>query len=293
LQQVLLNAQSVGTARSSKQVKVTVSTAPARPRAEKRSKCVAGRKPHPPRLSGLAKPKDRKIIPWVDPRAKFRHVMLGCNSGCPAMPSRAGESAIVHIVDDDASMRGALKGLFDSVGLTALTYGAAGEFLAAPPVDRPGCIVIDIRLPDMNGLDFQVQLTQMDVRLPVVMMTGHGDIPMSVRAMKLGAVDFLPKPFHDQDMLDAVMAAIERDRRRRAVDGDISRLQHRFGSLSPREQQVMLLVTAGKMNKQVANELRISEITVKIHRGAAMQKMGARSLADLVRMSEVIKPKQE
>ena len=201
------------------------------------------------------------------------------------------ESAIVHVVDDDASICGALEGLFDSVGLTTQTYGAAGEFLAAPPVDRPGCIVIDIRLPDMNGLDFQVQLAQIGVRLPVVMMTGHGDIPMSVRAMKRGAVDFLAKPFNDQDMLDAVIAAIERDRQRRAVDGDISELQQRFATLSSREQQVMLLVTAGKMNKQAAADLGISEITVKIHRGAAMRKMGARTLADLVRMAEAIKPK--
>jgi FixJ family two-component response regulator len=207
------------------------------------------------------------------------------------MLSQTSERAIIHVVDDDASMRGALEGLFDSVGLTTQTYGAAGEFLAAPPVDRPGCIVIDIRLPDMNGLDFQLQLTQMGVRLPVVMMTGHGDIPMSVRAMKRGAVDFLAKPFHDQDMLDAVMAAIERDRQRRAIDSDVSQLQQRFATLSPREQQVMLLVTSGKMNKQVAGDLGISEITVKIHRGAAMRKMGARTLPDLVRMAELIKLK--
>jgi FixJ family two-component response regulator len=207
------------------------------------------------------------------------------------MPSQTSERAIVHVVDDDASICGALEGLFDSVGLTTQTYGAAGEFLAAPLSDRPGCIVIDIRLPDMNGLDFQVQLAQIGVRLPVVMMTGHGDIPMSVRAMKRGAVDFLAKPFNDQDMLDAVIAAIERDRQRRAVDGDISQLQQRFATLSSREQQVMLLVTAGKMNKQAAADLGISEITVKIHRGAAMRKMGARTLADLVRMAEVIKPK--
>jgi len=211
--------------------------------------------------------------------------------GASAMPSQKNERAIVHVVDDDASMRGALENLFDSVGLGTQTYAAAGDFLATSLADRPGCIVIDIRLPDMNGLDFQAQLSRMGVRLPVVMMTGYGDIPMSVRAMKRGAVDFLPKPFHDQDMLDAVMAAIERDRQRRTVDGDVSQLQQRFATLSPREQQVMLLVTSGKMNKQVAGDLGISEITVKIHRGAAMRKMGARTLADLVRMAEVVGPK--
>jgi len=207
------------------------------------------------------------------------------------MPSQTNERAIVHVVDDDASMRGALEGLFDSVGLETQTYAAAREFLATSISDRPGCIVIDVRLPDMNGLDVQAQLTEMGVRLPVVMMTGHGDIPMSVRAMKRGAVDFLPKPFHVQDMLDAVMSAIERDRQRRTVEGDVSQMQQRFGTLSPRELQVMLLVTAGKMNKQVAGDLGISEITAKIHRGAAMRKMGARTLADLVRMADVLKPK--
>jgi FixJ family two-component response regulator len=211
--------------------------------------------------------------------------------GACAMPSQTNERAIVHVVDDDASMRAALEGLFDSVGLDTQTYGAAREFLATSISDRPGCIVIDIRLPDMNGLDVQVQLTEMGVRLPVVMMTGHGDIPMSVRAMKRGAVDFLPKPFHDQDMLDAVMSAIERDRQRRTVESDVSQVQQRYGTLSPRELQVMLLVTAGKMNKQVAGDLGISEITAKIHRGAAMRKMGARTLADLVRMADVLKPR--
>ncbi|HUA52507.1 MAG TPA: response regulator transcription factor [Candidatus Sulfotelmatobacter sp.] len=208
------------------------------------------------------------------------------------MPLEPSERAVVHVVDDDASMRAALEELFDSVGLETQTYATARDFMAANLADRPGCIIIDVRLPDMNGLDFQAQLAQLGVRLPVVMMTGHGNIPMSVRAMKRGAVDFLPKPFHDQDMLDAVMAAIERDRERRTVDGDIAQVRHRFGTLSPREQQVMLLVTTGKMNKQVAAELGISEITVKIHRAAAMRKMDARTLADLVRLAEVVRPTQ-
>jgi FixJ family two-component response regulator len=200
--------------------------------------------------------------------------------------------AIVHIVDDDASVRGALKELFDSVGLESRTYETARDFLTAHLADRPGCIIIDVRLPDMNGLDFQTQLASMGVHLPVVIMTGYGNIPMSVRAMKRGAIDFIPKPFHDQDMLDAVMTAIQRDRGRRTVDGDISETRHRFHTLSPREQQVMLLVTTGKMNKQVAWDLGVSEITVKIHRGAAMRKMGARTLADLVRMAEVVRSNQ-
>jgi FixJ family two-component response regulator len=204
------------------------------------------------------------------------------------MPMQTSEKAVVHVVDDDASMRDALEELFDSVGFETRTYATAHDFLAAGLVDRPGCIVIDVRLPDMNGLDFQNRLLQNGIRLPVVMITGYGDIPMSVRAMKRGAVDFLSKPFHDQDMLDAVMAAIERDRERRTVDSSTAQIRQRFGTLSPREQQVMLMVTAGKMNKQVAGDLGISEITVKIHRGAAMRKMGARTLADLVRMAEVV-----
>ena len=205
------------------------------------------------------------------------------------MRSFSDETAVVHVVDDDASMRDALEALFDSVGLITQTYAAAGEFLAISPADQPGCIVIDIRLRDMNGLDFQARLAERGSRLPVVIMTGHGDISMSVRAMKSGAVDFFSKPFTDQDMLNAVMAAIERDRRRREAESDLSQLQQKFHALSLREQQVMQLVAAGKMNKQVAGDLGISEMTVKIHRGGAMRKMGARTLADLVRMAEAVK----
>jgi len=209
------------------------------------------------------------------------------------MRSAPDEKPLVHVVDDDASMRGALKGLFDSVGLQSETYASAEDFLSADLSDRPGCIVLDIRLPDVNGLEFQGRLTQTGVGIPVVMMTGFGDIPMSVHAMKHGAVDFLAKPFRDQDMLDAVMAGIERDRQRRTVENDVLRLKQRFETLSQREQEVMLLVATGKMNKQVAGDLGISEITVKIHRGAAMHKMRARTYADLVRMAEVLKPMRQ
>lgn len=208
------------------------------------------------------------------------------------MQPQSDQKAIVHVVDDDPSMREALQNLLHSMAIETRTYATARDFFATSVSDAPGCLVVDIRLPDMNGLDLQVQLTQTGVRLPVVMMTGYGDIPMSVRAMKYGAVDFLEKPFKDQDMLDAVLAAIERDRQRRAVEGEVAKMRERFETLTAREQQVMLLVTAGMMNKQVAGDLGISEITVKIHRAAVMRKMGARTLADLVRMVDVISPKR-
>ena len=207
------------------------------------------------------------------------------------MPEQTVEKAIVHIVDDDDSLRRAVDSLCRSVGLQTRTYGSAREFLDAKREDIAGCLVLDVRLPGVSGLDFQSQLSALGIHLPVILVTGHGDIPMSVRAMKAGAVDFLPKPFRDQDLLDAVSTAIERDRRRRELDGGASVLRDRFATLSPREQQVMMLVTSGKMNKQVAGDLALSEITVKIHRAAAMRKMGARTLADLVRMADALKPR--
>jgi FixJ family two-component response regulator len=196
--------------------------------------------------------------------------------------------AIIHIVDDDESLRTALGRLFRSVGLQTRLYASAHDFLAAPRVDAEGCLVLDIRMPGMNGLEFLEHLTVLGVRLPVVLITGHGDIPMCVRAMKAGAVDFLAKPFREQDMLDAVSTAIEHDRKRRAGDEGSEEVRNRFATLSPRERQVMTLVTAGKMNKQVAGDLSLSEVTVKIHRRSAMQKMGARTLADLVRMAQAL-----
>jgi FixJ family two-component response regulator len=207
------------------------------------------------------------------------------------MPDQTIEKSVVHIVDDDESLRRAVGSLCRSVGFETRTYGSAREFLDAKPEDMAGCLVLDVRLPGISGLEFQSQLAEHGIHLPVILITGHGDIPMSVRAMKAGAVDFLPKPFRDQDLLDAVTAAIERDRKRRTADGDANVLRDRFLTLSPREQQVMMLVTTGKMNKQVAGDLGLSEITVKIHRAAAMRKMGARTLADLVRMADALKPK--
>lgn len=196
--------------------------------------------------------------------------------------------AVVHIIDDDASLRDALDSLFRSTGLSTALYESAAAFMDAGAPEAAGCAVLDVRLPGMSGLDFQERLVELGVLLPVILMTGHGDIPMSVRAMKAGAVDFLAKPFRDQEMLDAVSAALEKDRARRAVGGKAEALRLAYATLSPRERQVMALVTAGKMNKQVAGDLNLSEITVKIHRGSAMRKMGAKTLADLVRMAEAL-----
>jgi FixJ family two-component response regulator len=186
-------------------------------------------------------------------------------------------------------LRAALDSLFRSVGYETRLFGAAQEFMQSGQAQAAGCLVLDVRLPGLSGLDFQAQLAASDIRMPVVLMTGHGDIPMSVRGMKAGAVDFLTKPFRDQDMLDAVASAMERDRVARAQHDGVADIRRLHDTLSAREREVMEMVVAGLMNKQIAFQLGLSEITVKIHRGNAMRKMEARSLADLVRMAELLK----
>ena len=195
---------------------------------------------------------------------------------------------VVFVVDDEAPLREALESLFRSVGLQVRLFGSAREFLQDRLPDAPSCLVLDVRLPGVSGLDFQAELAKADIQIPIVFMTGHGDIPMTVRAMKAGAVEFLTKPFRDQDMLDAVQLALGRDRARRESEKTTAKVKADFDTLTAREQEVMGLVTAGLMNKQIAAEIGVSEITVKVHRGNVTRKMGARSLADLVRMADVL-----
>ena len=195
---------------------------------------------------------------------------------------------VVFVIDDDESLRDALKRLFRMVGLRAEAFAAAADFLKMKLPDVPTCLVLDIRLPGISGLDFQAELARADIKIPIIFMTGHGDIPMTVKAMKAGAIEFLPKPFRDQDMLDAVQLALERDRTRRQAEQANAQLRTNFESLSPREREVMAFVTTGLMNKEVAAQLGLAEVTVKFHRGSLMRKMNARSVAELARMAQIL-----
>lgn len=204
------------------------------------------------------------------------------------MRETVDERRAVYVIDDDASMRESLKSLFGSVGLRVEAFGSAPEFLEKKLPDAAVCLVVDVRLPGMSGLDFQAELSRANIDVPIIFITGHGDIAMTVKAMKAGAVEFLAKPFRDQDLLDAVKLALEKDEAKRKTRKSIAAVRSLFESLTPREQAVIGLVAAGLMNKQVAAEMGVSEITVKVHRGNAMRKMKANSLADLVRMVDLL-----
>jgi FixJ family two-component response regulator len=196
------------------------------------------------------------------------------------------DKGVVFVVDDDPSMRRSLESLLRSVGHEVRLYSSAPEFMQAVRPDAPGCLVLDVRLPGMSGLAFQQELTKNGVALPIIFITGHGDVPMSVRAMKAGAAEFLTKPFDDQVLLDAIHAAIERDRARRRDDAGVAVLRTRYDALTERERQVMSRVVSGLVNKRIAAELELSVVTVKVHRGQVMRKMDAKSVADLVRMAD-------
>ena len=198
------------------------------------------------------------------------------------------EAPIVYVVDDDADVRDGLIALFESVGLRCEAFSLATQFLTRKAPEVVSCLVLDVRLPGLSGLDVQAQLAEAEISIPVVFITGHGDIPMTVKAMKAGAVEFLTKPFREQELLDAVRAALQRDRIRRDREDEIRDLRTRFDRLSAREREIVALVTAGLMNKQAAGKLGVSEVTVKVHRHNAMQKLGARSVADLVRIADTL-----
>jgi FixJ family two-component response regulator len=198
------------------------------------------------------------------------------------------EQAVVFVIDDDESLREALKNLFGLVGLRAETFAGPAEFLKTKLPDVPACIVLDVRLPGISGLELQTELATGDIKIPIIFMTGHGDIPMTVKAMKAGAFEFLPKPFRDQDMLDAVQLALKQDRARLDAEQADAQFHRNFESLSSREREVMALVAAGLMNKQIAFQLGVAEVTVKFHRSSLMRKMDARSVAELARMAEVL-----
>jgi FixJ family two-component response regulator len=205
------------------------------------------------------------------------------------LPTKDTSAGLVHVIDDDEAVRDGLSSLIRSVGTDVRVYASVNSFLDASYPNVPSCLLLDVRLPGTNGLDFQSSLQRNGVRIPVILMTGFGDIQMSVRGMKAGAIDFLTKPIRHQDLLDAITTALGRDAERRREEALVAAIRERYDTLTPRELQVALLVTAGKMNKQVAGELSISEITVKLHRGSVMRKMGVRSFAELVKRVEFLK----
>jgi FixJ family two-component response regulator len=206
------------------------------------------------------------------------------------MQTPSNDDAIVYVVDDDTEVREGLKALFQSIGLRSEGFKSATDFFGRARADEVSCLVLDVRLPGLSGLDFQAELAKAQINIPIIFITGHGDIPMSVKAMKAGAVEFLTKPPREQDLLDAVQVAIDRDRARRELNQKTRDLRARFQTLSAREQQVMKLVCSGLMNKQAAHEIGVSEITVKVHRHNLMKKLGARSLAELVRIADMLGP---
>jgi RNA polymerase sigma factor (sigma-70 family) len=202
--------------------------------------------------------------------------------------SMHNDDAIVFVVDDNADVRTALKALFDSVGLKTEVFAATSAFLRRVPTQKTSCLILDVRLPGLSGIDFQAELIARRIDIPIIFITGHGDIPMTVKAMRAGAVEFLTKPIREQDLLDAVRIALDRDRTQREERVKSSELRTRFAALSPREQEVMMLVTAGLLNKQIAGQMGVSEVTVKVHRHNVMKKLGAKSLAELVRIADLL-----
>jgi RNA polymerase sigma factor (sigma-70 family) len=231
---------------------------------------------------------DRAVVSATRPPVYEMGALSGNRSSTKTMAGGSEAGPIVFIVDDDADVREGIQALLASVGLRSIAFASTAQFLQSQPASEVRCLILDVRLPGLGGLDFQAELAAAHISIPIIFITGYGDIPMTVKAMKAGAVEFLTKPFRDQDLLDAVRVALERDRARWEHDKQTRNLHVQFEALSPREQEVMRLVTSGLMNKQVAAEIGVSEVTVKVHRHNVMKKLGARSLADLVRIADAL-----